>query len=215
MRGSPSTSLRFAQDDKGRCAGGGSQRGTGAANLGVMKLVFPVESLGFQLSRFAILAFGVLAIAACSKSDLQIVAPPTAQPLGNTTAADRVVEIDRLLAIPLTGNSDEADRRSALRAERDALRASGQVPYCAPVQTFANRNANIAPTNPMSQRSANGNVVNYAAQTAPRGPITVAPNSQASNLSFLEQMTPTEREHYYKTLRLQNTRRVEVDVRSR
>ena len=62
-------------------------------------------------------------------------------------------------------------------------------------------------------RTSNGNVVHYAAPTTRTEPITVAPNSQSTNLSFLEQMTPAERERYYKTIRLQNTQRVEVDVR--
>lgn len=129
------------------------------------------------------------------------------------TAAERVVEIDRLLAVPLTGSPEEADRRSALRAEREALITSGQVPYRP--QSLANRSVATPPNNTVTQRSTNGDVMNYAAPTAPRGQTTVAPNSQASNLAFLEQMTPTEREHYYKTLRLQNTRRVEVYVRHR
>ena len=38
---------------------------------------------------------------------------------------DRIVEIDRMLSAPLTGSPADADRRSALRAERNALMALG------------------------------------------------------------------------------------------
>src|SRR5262245_20764504 len=44
------------------------------------------------------------------------------------TAAERLVEIDRLLARPLTGSPEQADERTLLRAERAALISSGQVP---------------------------------------------------------------------------------------
>src|SRR5258706_15034015 len=44
------------------------------------------------------------------------------------TAAERLVEIDRLLARPLTGTPESADERTLLRAERAALIGSGQVP---------------------------------------------------------------------------------------
>ena len=69
------------------------------------------------------------------------------------------------------------------------------------------------PPNNTVTRTSNGNVVHYAAPSTRTEPITVAPNSQSTNLSFLEQMTPAERERYYKTIRVQNTQRVEVDVR--
>ena len=129
------------------------------------------------------------------------------------TAADRVVEIDRLLAVPLTGTPEESDRRAALRAEREALVASGQVPYQLASQNRP-RNVPIPPNNTVT-RTTNGNVVQYAAPTTRTEPITVAPNSQSTNLSFIEQMTPTEREHYYKTIKAHNTQRVEFDVRHR
>jgi hypothetical protein len=123
------------------------------------------------------------------------------------------VEIDRLLALPLTGTPEESDRRTALRAERAALVASGQVPYELRGPLVASRNAAVPVNNTVTQRSANGNVVNYAQPPTRVAPIVVAPNSQSTNLSYLEQMTPTEREHYYKNIRVQNTQRVEVDVR--
>jgi hypothetical protein len=180
----------------------------------MMKLLFPAGMLRLQFCQLGLCAFALLAIGACSKSDVNV-AEETPAAAATPTAADRVVEIDRLLAVPLTGSPQEADRRSALRAEREALVASGQVPYRVPAQTVANRNAPLPANNSVTQRSANGNVMNYAAQTTSTGPITVATDSQAKNLSALEQMTPTEREHYYKTLKLQNTRRVEIDVRHR
>ena len=78
---------------------------------------------------------------------------------------------------------------------------------------MANYNRNGQPNSPtVTQHLANGDAVNYAPPSTQNGRIVVAPNSQASNLSYLEQMTPTERERYYKTLRLQNTSRVEIDV---
>jgi hypothetical protein len=129
------------------------------------------------------------------------------------TQADRLVEIDRLLAAPLTGRPEESDQRFLLRAEREALIASGQTPYRMRTQSVAGRDLSIQPNAPTTtQRLANGDVVNYATPTSQNGRITVAPDSQASNLSYLEQMTPTERERYYKALRIQNKRRIDVDV---
>jgi hypothetical protein len=48
--------------------------------------------------------------------------PNFVQPaLVNPSRTERVAEIDRLLAAPLTGTAEDSDRRVALRAERDAL----------------------------------------------------------------------------------------------
>src|ERR1043166_1744408 len=167
-----------------------------------------------HLCRLGILACGLLALESCSKSNVEVASQPSPQPIvvdaNRNKAADRVVEIDRLLALPLTGTPEESDRRTALRAERAALVASGQVPYELRGPLVATRNPAVPVNN--AQRSANGNVVNYAQPQTHAAPIVVAPNSQSSNLSYLEQMTPTEREHYYKNLKLQNTQRVEVDV---
>lgn len=127
--------------------------------------------------------------------------------------ADRLVEIDRLLAAPLTGRPEESDQRVLLRAEREALVTSGQVAF-----QRAPRSSAISSQNPQSNNggttlvSANGDVINYAPPVPQNNRIVGAPNSQASNLPFLEQMTPTEREHYYKQLRLENRGRVQVDV---
>lgn len=131
--------------------------------------------------------------------------------------AERLVEIDRLLATPLTGNPDEATQRSLLRAERESLIASGQVPNISrPVHsnpTTNTRSAQFAQRRAVTHRSANGDVLNYAPESAaPASRIYVAPNSQATNLSFLEQMTPTERQRYYRDLAIRNRGRYEVDV---
>jgi hypothetical protein len=156
-----------------------------------------------------------LCIASCSKTDVNLAAQPTQQPQNQSaqkTAADRLVEIDQLLALPPTGKPEESDRRTALRAERAALIASGQVPYRNVPQSFITHAANTPPNNTVT-RTNDGNTVHYAAPTRRTEPITVAPNSQATNLSFLEQMTPAERDRYYKAVKVQNTQRVEVDVR--
>ena len=181
-----------------------------------MKSTFPAQTTRRHFTQFFLSVSGLLLVTGCSKSDVTVSAQPSPQPLvfdqndRRQTAADRVVEIDRLLAVPLTGRPEESDRRAALRAEREALVASGQVPY----QLARPRTVSAPPNNTVT-RVADGNVVNYAAPTTRTAPITVAPNSQSTNLSFLEQMTPAERERYYKTIRLQNTQRVEVDVRRR
>jgi hypothetical protein len=75
----------------------------------------------------AVCAFGPLG---CSKVD---VAPSPNQPLtvvepsappAKQTPAERIAEIERLLAAPLTGTTEDANRRATLRAERDALRSA-------------------------------------------------------------------------------------------
>jgi hypothetical protein len=189
-----------------------------------MKLLFPGGMLRrLHVLLFFVFIFGLMGIVGCSKSEVQLGAQPSQSlPVTLTeptsaakTTADRLVEIDRLLAVPLTGTPEESDRRAALRAERAALIASGQTPYRMPSQSVSMANSNSQPASAGTKRSANGNVVNYVAPTSRPESVVVAPNSQARNLSYLEQMTPTEREHYYKTLKLQNTQRVEIDVRRR
>lgn len=175
-----------------------------------------------EMTRFRSIVFvsGLVLLAGCSKSDVNVMAQPSPEPIvvatasePRKTAADRVVEIDQLLAVPLTGKPEESDRRAALRAERAALVASGQVPYHL---ANLNRPGNVPmPPNNTVTRATNGNVVHYVAPTTRTEPVTVAPNSQATSLSFIEQMTPTERERYYKTIKAQNTQSVEVKVRNR
>jgi hypothetical protein len=181
-----------------------------------MKYLFPaMRTRTVRMIETAIWAVAFLSIAGCSKTDVNLAAQATPQPVNAVqpkTAADRLVEIDRVLALPPTGRPEDSDQRTALRAERDALITSGQVPYRYLAQS--SRVAATPPNNTVT-RTTNGNTVHYAAPTTRTEPIIIAPNSQATNLSFLEQMTPTEREHYYKTIRLQNTQRVDVDVRRR
>jgi hypothetical protein len=174
-------------------------------------------------------AFWLLIAAGCSKSEVQVMSPPSSQPPQpipptisaqnlkadpkTVSPADRLVEIDRLLAAPLTGRPEESDQRVLLRAEREALVTSGQV-----AAQRAPRSSAILSQNPPSNNggttvvSANGDVINYAPPPPQNNRIIGAPNSQASDLPFLEQMTPTEREHYFKYLRLENRGRVQVDV---
>ena len=172
-------------------------------------------------SRWGFFACALLMMGGCSKNDVQVAAAqPSPRSIvvetsARNKAAERVVEIDRLLALPLTGTPEESDRRTALRAERAALVASGQVPYELRNSMLGTRNVPVAVNNTVTQRSANGNVVNYVAPTTATAPIVVAPNSQSTNLSFLEQMTPSERERYLKTIKTHNTQSVEIDVRRR
>lgn len=114
------------------------------------------------------------------------------------TAAERFVEIDRLLARPLTGTPEQADERSLLRAERAALISSGQVPY-QPV----NQSSSV-------QHPGDGDASDHPPVPVdpPRGQIVVA---ETSSLPFLEQMTPTERDHYFQELWLQNGSFVDVN----
>jgi hypothetical protein len=172
-----------------------------------MRSFFPARTpRTIRLRKYAAFALMALLAGGCSRSEVHLTAAP-AQPLttgiqaaGPTqqTAAQRLVEIDRLLAAPVTGRSEDSDRRAVLRAERAALADSGQVPYRAQNQIASNRN-----------RPAQ----NYAPAPAQVARVTVAPNSQDKNLSALEQMTPTERARYYKDVSLQNTSRVRIDVR--
>ena len=181
-----------------------------------MKIFVPARIRRFN--GLAVLSCGgLLALSGCSRSHVEVAAQPLSPPVeaSHNTAADRVVEIDRLLALPLTGTPEESDRRAALRAERAALVASGQVPYELRNSMLANRPANPAVNNTVTRRSPDGNVVNYSAPTTRTEPITVAPNSQSTNLSYVEQMTPSERERYLKTIKAFNTQRVEFDVHRR
>lgn len=172
-------------------------------------------------ARFGFIASALLGLTSCSKTDVYLADQPKTDPIvlaqnsSQKTAADRLVEIDQLLAVPPTGRPEESDRRTALRAEREALITSGQVPYRNVPRSFTGQVANTPPNNTVTQRTNSGNVVNYAAPVARTEPITLAPNSQATSLSFIEQMTPSERERYLKTIKAHNTQRVEFDVRRR
>jgi hypothetical protein len=103
-----------------------------------------------------------------------------------------------------------------LRAERESLIASGQVAYWSrngqkPLVSSANNHPQSSQIS-VKHRSTNGDVVNYAApNNGGNSQVVVAPNSQNTDLPFLEQMTPTERQHYYRDLALRN-RGYQVDV---
>lgn len=195
----------------------------------VMQGCFPSKPpQALKAGKFALVPLVALFAVGCSRTNVQVMAAPPAPPPGSVTtalvngslsrqtAADRLVEIDRLLAAPITGRSDDSDKRTLLRAERAALVASGQLPYGAQSQFATHRSHTVqgnAPLATITKRGPNGDLVNYAPAPAQTGRIVVAPNSQDRNLSPLEQMTPTERERYYKALRLQNTSRIDVNVR--
>jgi hypothetical protein len=116
------------------------------------------------------------------------------------TPAERIVEIDRLLARPLTGTPESADERTMLRAERAALISSGQVP---------SQTGSQVPGEPVQPNSAP--MEQHSATDPSGGQIVIATNSQATSLPFLEQLTPTERDHYFQELFLQNGSFVEVN----
>jgi hypothetical protein len=127
------------------------------------------------------------------------IATPIATPKP-PTAAERIVTIDRLLARPLTGTPASAEERTLLRAERAALISSGQVP---------SQSGSEAPGEPVQSNPAP--MEQHSATAASGGQIVIAANSQASSLPFLEQLTPTERDHYFQELWLQNGSFVEVN----
>lgn len=164
-----------------------------------------------------------LSLAGCSKAVVTMPAalerttaqqPLRAAPVATIQApvqsqTDRIVEIDRMLSAPLTGTPADADRRSALRAERNALMALGNYS----VQTDqaaqqATGNQSGQPSNePVSQ-----DVVDYAPLPPSNSQIVVAVDSQgrSGNLPFLEGMTPSERLHYFQALYLQNSQNINI-----
>jgi hypothetical protein len=131
-----------------------------------------------------LLLLASLAICGCSKVDIQnppLVTDAVQQPLKSNT--DRIVEIDRLLSLPLTGTQQDADMRATLRAERDALTGHSRV-----------ARQNVAPVSPTyHQPPSNQHIV-------------VAQDAQNRNLNYLEQMTPSERKRHLEEIRAVNTR---------
>lgn len=114
-----------------------------------------------QCSKLALCIVATICLG-CSKSDVKVVTQPSPEGqkvsapapmsvLPQKNGAERLVEIDRLLAMPITGRSDEVTQRSRLRAERESLMASGQFP-------FWTRTAQKNPSRPSS--------VNHQAQSA-------------------------------------------------
>lgn len=156
----------------------------------------------------ALFLFAISFACGCSKSDgttsrdVQPAPLPVATRIATPnrpTAAERMVELDRLLARPLTGTPESADERTLLRAERAALISSGQVP---------SQPGNQPPAQPV--RSNPAPMERHATPDAPNGQIVIAPSS--SSLPFLEQMTPSERDRYFQELWLQNSSLIAVDI---
>ena len=162
-------------------------------------------------------------LAGCSKAVVTMPAAPErttaqqprpAEPVATIQApaqsqTDRIVEIDRLLSAPLTGSPADADRRSALRAERNALMALGNYP----VQTDqAGQQATGSQSGQPSNEIVSQDVVDYAPSPPSNSQIVVAVDSQgrSGNLPFLEGMTPSERLHYFQALWLQNSQNINI-----
>ena len=138
------------------------------------------------------------------------VATPVAAP-SRPTAAERLVEIDLLLAKPLTGTPEQADERVLLRAERAALISSGQVPFqsgsLAAGQLAQSSQDAIAERSPAAYPNEHVPVM----PDAHNDQIVIARDSQASHLPFLEGLSPTELDHYFEWLWLQNGSFVNVN----
>ena len=172
-----------------------------------------------------IIALSAIAVslAGCSKAVVKMPATPertiAQQPLPAAPVAtmqapaqpqtDRIVEIDRMLSAPLTGSPEDADRRSALRAERNALMALGNHS----IQTdHAGQQATDSQSGQPGNELASPDVVNYAPPPPSNSQIVVAVDSQGQSgyLPFLEGMTPSERLHYFQALSLQNSQNINV-----
>ena len=143
-----------------------------------------------------VLLLAALALSACSKVDVQpasnnftlspgISAPYAQQQSSHSARQDRLVEIDRLLSAPLTGSQADADQRVTLRAERDVLTGKAHM---------------IATRNPAPVGAPTMN----RPQQVPQVVVARDSRAETGNLSFLEQMTPIERERYFKARRIEN-----------
>jgi hypothetical protein len=123
---------------------------------------FPARTLApLGLRKFAAVALAALFAGGCSRTEVQVMAPPPPPPPAlvtafpsvvapiRQTAAERLVEVDRLLAAPVTGRSEDSDQRTLLRAERAALVDSGQVSYRMQSQLAVNRNRTVQPSPPL------------------------------------------------------------------
>src|SRR6185436_11922600 len=127
-----------------------------------------------SVARFSVIALVALLAGACSRAEVQVNnPPPVSEPAFEAlpastrqTAAKRIVEIDRLLAEPITGRADDSDRRAQLRAERAALLDSGQVPAARIArQSGANHNGMAYPDTgdaTVTRQGPKGDVVHYA-----------------------------------------------------
>ena len=173
-----------------------------------------------------VIAFFAMAVclASCSKAVVtmpertilhrQIPAAPAATVQAPVQSqSERVAEIDRMLSAPLTGSPDDTDRRSALRAERCALMASGNYSMQLDQsgrQAIDSQSAQL--NSGIVSREAHENDVNYAPPPPSNGQIVVAVDSQGGSgyLPGLEGMTPSERLHYFQALWLQNSQNINI-----
>jgi hypothetical protein len=120
---------------------------------------------------------------------------PTPTPVAqrHQSSHERIVEIEKLLAVPLTGDPKDADKRVTLRAELAALKGGTSVTK--PVRT-------VQITEP---QKANTSKVVVAKDSA----------SESANKRFsrLDLMTGEERARYFEELRLKNTQTVVIEHR--
>lgn len=125
-------------------------------------------------------------LAGCSRVDvtLEKPTPPLVVQNASAPAAQRIVEIDRILSKPLTGLPEDADQRATLRAERAAL-----------ANPFAQTVATTRPVQPVAPRQHTSVAINREPQA----------KYEPYRLPALEAMTPSERERYYKDLRIRNS----------
>ena len=146
------------------------------------------------------------------------ISPTAAAPVATSVAvpsrptpAERLVEIDLLLAKPLTGTPEQADERSLLRAERAALISAGQVPFQsgnpAAGELGQSSQAAIEDRSPAAHPNEHEPVM----PDTHNDQIVIAHDSQASRLPFLEQMSPSELDRYFQWLWLQNGSFVNVN----
>jgi hypothetical protein len=95
-----------------------------------------------NLILFINLGVALVGTTGCIKQEQTTAAPPQSPPTARQlTTTERIAEIDRELAAPLTGTPEDASRRTALRAERSAL--AGE-PRLAQHQVYARQQQQLA-----------------------------------------------------------------------
>ena len=95
-----------------------------------------------NLILFISLGVALVGTTGCIKQEQTTAAPPQSPPtVRQLTTTERIAEIDRELAAPLTGTPEDASRRTALRAERSAL--AGE-PRLAQHQVYARQQQQLA-----------------------------------------------------------------------
>jgi hypothetical protein len=114
-------------------------------------------------------------------------------PVRQPSRIERIAEIDKQLAAPLSGAPDDADRRAQLRAERDSLTGVSHVDRLTRPRGFAvQMQQNV---NPVQQNSA------ASVPTA-----IVARDSQGESgqnrLGWWESLSPSQKQDYLKVMRV-------------